>query len=288
MRWNLSNLKEDLNFVASNVDPAVAEKAAKKGLNHVGFGKFEDPATGQITHVAQNGKLIPYNKAIRSNEYQNIEHADDFGNYEQLYSQNIAMVHDALNKHYSPEKFSPEEIDSIQHFTNLGYSDINNRLGNLPTGIPANKMEMQAPDDLGPKHISNLDSITKKHRLPFDIYSYTSLSADHDLMNYQPGKSVRLKTFRNTTIAPENVLNIPSNRTSLSGRPQTAILQILAKKNSRGVYAHNFSSNPKGDFILPRGAKLDIVSGPHKIVGSNAAKGSPNDEVVFFNAVHKS
>lgn len=276
------NLQEDLNVINSSIDPIIAEKAAKKGLQHVGFGKFENPVTGQITHVERNGKLVPYNTAIQTNSYKN-ENSDEFGAYSQLNAQNVDMLHDALSNHYSADKHSSDEIKSLQHFTNLGYDDINNKLSSLPAGINPNKLQLQSADDETPKHISNLDSATKKHRAPFDFTTYVKLGPDHDLLNFQPGKTIKFKGFRNTSIAPENIINIPNENSK-----STAVLQINVKKNARGVYAHDFSPNPKGDFILPRGARLHIASGPHKIVGSNAATDNPNQEVVYYNAVHKS
>lgn len=282
-------LFEDLEPLIGDIDPnhPAVKEAARKGLVHVGFGRFEDPKVGQITHIVQNEKLIPFKKAVKTNTFKD-QRQDELGAYMTAIDPAIQSLHTALAKHYGPEKYSNSELQSLNHFTTLGYDAINKKLGSLPSGIHSGKIEPEGIGDPTPDHITNMDEIMKKSRSPHDFSGYIKLGADHDLNNFQVGKAFRFKTFRNMSIHPGSVISTETDRQGTGGRPQVAALQVHVKKNARGVYAHDFSSNPKGDFILPRGAKLHIVGGPRKIVGSDAATGDLNREIVFYDAVHKS
>ena len=73
-----------------------------------------------------------------------------------------------------------------------------------------------------------------------------------------------------------------------SGRNQVVLLQLFVKKNSKGLYAADFSSNADDcEFILPRSTKIQIVNGPSNLVGSDAMSGNMNLEVLYFECVAK-
>lgn len=54
-------LKSFDNFLLKEAEESESHaEAAKLGLEYKGFGYYSDPRTGQITHQAQDGKLVPY------------------------------------------------------------------------------------------------------------------------------------------------------------------------------------------------------------------------------------
>lgn len=279
------NINEDINAVLNNIDPKnpAFKKALGMGLAHVGNGKFMDKY-GQISHVIFNNTLVPYKKAVRSNDLAN---RDEVGEYLNFMQPQIDQVHGALSAHYTPDKYTNEELNSINHFTNLGYSNINNKLSKFPANIQNNKIQPDNPQDDTPGHITNLDSALRKSRAPFDFSMYTKLGPDVDLNNFQPGQEFRFKGFRSASIYPGHLINTENSRTDELGRPQIAMLHIKAAKNSRVLYAHDYSANPLGDTILPRGAKLKIVDGPKQFIGNNATDGNL-DNIVQIDCEHKS
>lgn len=278
-------VKEDLNLVKADPVSNAAKQAKQQGLSYVGFGRYEDPKTQQITHIVQNDRLVPFKRAVRTNTFQQ-NNTDDIGQYNQVMAPQTQELHQALTAHYTPEKYDDKELDAIYTFTNGAYIDINNRLSSLPAGVPANKIEPNAVDDPLPDIVASLDSALKKSRLPGDITVYTNLGTNDAL---QQGSKFAFKGYRDTSIDLGSVLNY-ANKTNVgySGRPTVNILQLHLKKNSKGLYAADYSANAAdAEFILPRGAQVTIVSGPNKVVGSDAVSQNLNLEIMYYDCVVK-
>jgi hypothetical protein len=283
----MRNINENLNLAKIEPTSPAAKQAKSLNLQYVGFGRYVDPKTQQVTHIVQNDKLVPFNKAVKSNTFQT-QNADDYGNFNNAMLPIVQQTHKDLTKAYGPEKYDDRELDAIYYFTSTGYYDINNRLSSLPAGVPANKIEKTSPDDNMPEVIASLDSAIKKIRIPQDVTVYTKLSGDIDINSLQPGMSFKFKGFRDTTTNLGSILANSSQQTGQSGRNQIAILQITVKKNSKGMYAADFSPNADDcEFILPRGAKIQIIGGPSNLVGSDAMSGSMNLEVLYFDCQAK-
>jgi hypothetical protein len=283
----MKNIKEDLNYAKAEPQSPAAQKASGLGLDYVGFGRYVDPKTQQVTHIVQNDKLVPFNRAVRTNTFQQ-QNADDYGNFNAQMLSQVQQLHQFMTQTYSPEKFDDRELDAIYYFTSNGYYDINNKLASLPAGVPANKIERSSPDDTMPDVIGSLDSAMKKIRVPQDFLTFTQLSPDIDMSAMQPGMSFAFKGYRDTTINIGSVLGQAQQSVGSSGRNQVVLLQIFIKKNSKGLYAADFSSNADDcEFILPRSTKIQIVNGPSNLVGSDAISGNMNLEVLYFECVAK-
>jgi hypothetical protein len=283
----MKNIKEDLNYAKAEPQSPAAQKASGLGLDYVGFGRYVDPKTQQVTHIVQNDKLVPFNRAVRTNTFQQ-QNADDYGNFNAQMLPQVQQLHQFMTQTYSPEKFDDRELDAIYYFTSNGYYDINNKLASLPAGVPANKIERSSPDDTMPDVIGSLDSAMKKIRVPQDFLTFTQLSPDIDMSAMQPGMSFAFKGYRDTTINIGSVLGQAQQSVGSSGRNQVVLLQIFIKKNSKGLYAADFSSNADDcEFILPRSTKIQIVNGPSNLVGSDAISGNMNLEVLYFECVAK-
>lgn len=275
----MRTIVEDLNFASQEPSSQAAQQAKQLGLMYVGFGRYEDPTTKQITHVVQNDKLVPFRKAIKTNTYK-ASSADDIGNLTAALSPDVQQLNDVLVQAYGPENYDEKELTAIDQFVNQSYSDVNDALSNLPASIPANKIQPKNMNDMVPDIIEGMDSVMKKSRSPVDFIAYTKLDKGIDRKEIIPGTQFKFKGFRNTTLNISSVIAPEDD--------SVTVLQIKVKKNSRGFYASEYSQTPEeGEFILPRGAKIEVLGGPTRIVGSDAASGS-NKEIYYYDCQTKS
>jgi len=294
MKWISHNMRknifENLNAL-QQTDPKskAAMQARKMGLKYVGFGRYEDPKSNQITHVVVNDSLTPFRKAVKSNTFRTQQN-DDLGTYAAIMQPQIDQLHSTLLKSYPAERFDDKELDALNIFTTGGHHDINSRLANLPTGINVNKIEPQSLDDPFPDLIDSLDSATKKGRAPFQFPTYTKLGNDVDISQLGVGTSFKFKGFRNTSLNVVNVVSSSDNSRidPASGRNTAIVLQMNISKNARGLYASDYSGTPEdNEFILPRGAKVQIASPFQKLVGSDATTGNLNLEIYYADCIVK-
>jgi hypothetical protein len=284
----MRNIKEDLNQVKTEVQSPASQQANKLGLNYAGFGRYIDPKTNQVSHIVQNDKLVQFNRAVKTNTFKT-NNADDYGNYGAAMAPQIQQLNDYLVSQYTADKYDDDELNAIYSYTNDAYPNINQRLATLPPDVPAKKIERSSVDDTIPDFIDAMDSVMKKSRAPADFLTYTRMSADYRIEDFQPGMKFKFLTYRNTSINLNTVLNSAQvSQTSFAGRPQVFVLQILVKKNTKGIYAADFSTKPEdAEFILPRGATLEIMDGPKNLVGSDLMSQNMNLEVIYFDCTVK-
>lgn len=264
---------EDLNWAADEPSQIAAQQAQKLKLKHVGFGRYADD-TDQVTHVAHNDKLVPFKNAIKSTDYRKTRSAD----YETLFSQMSPAVEEAhaiLADAHSPEVYDADEIDVIQQFISGSYAEINEHLAKLPAGIAANKIQPTGPDDVIPEMIELLDSAMKRSRSPIEFIGYTKVDIDTEIKS-----GFKFRSYRSLSINLANVIT-PDEETPV-------VLQIRVKKNTRGLYAANFSEMPEEtEFILPRGATIEVISGPTPLVGTDSELGGANRQIIYYDCTVK-
>ena len=276
---------EDLGGALAEPSSKASAEAQKLKLQYVGFGRYEDPKTQQITHIVQNDRLVPFNKAVKSNSFKNSSQ-DDYGNYVKQFMPDIEQYQNYMVDYYKPEFYDENELSAIEEYTGSDYIDINQKLYELPTGIKANQIEPEYDGDPIPAQVAALDSALKKVKTDQEFLSYVGLGTEYDITNFVPGNSFRFKGYRSTTINPNIALNYNSRVNKTANRQQTVMLQIKIPKGSNGMFVEDFSANPgESEFLLPRGSKVKIVSGPNKLVGSNAYTGSSGLEVLYFDCV---
>lgn len=277
-----SVLNEDLNAALVEPSTNAAKQAKTMGLQYVGFGRYEDPNTQQITHIVQNDRLVPYNRAVKTNSFKQ-QSQDDYGNFVKQLLPDIQNAQNALIDYYKPEAYTPQELDAIESFTGENYLDINDKLYSLPTGIRADQIQPEFDGDELPETIASLDSAINKSKAPMEFFVYVGLGADYDIADFLPGSVFSFKGFRSTTLNPNIALNYNTRVSKTSNRQQTVLLQIKVKKNSKGIFVEDFSSTPgESEFLMPRGSKIKVLSGPSKLVGSNKFTGNSNLEVLYF------
>jgi hypothetical protein len=279
----INYMNEDFTGALQEPSSAAAQEAKKLGLQYVGFGKYEDPKTQQITHIVQNERLVPFKKAVKTNSFKS-QSADDYGSYTKQIMPEIEQNHQFLASYYKPETFTEDELSAIQEYTDTAYFDINERLYALPTNIKAKDIEPEFDDDPIPQQVAALDSALNKIKCPIDALVYVGLGSEYDLTKFVPGSSFSFKGYRSTTLNPNIALNYNGRTNKTAMRNQTVMLQIRIKKGSKGVMVDEYSANPgESEFLLPRGSKIKILAGPNKLVGSNAYSGDSNLEVLYFD-----
>lgn len=255
-----------------------AKEAAQMGLRYVGFGRYEDPNTGQVTYIVQNDKLVPFSRAIRTNTYQT-HSADDFGTYLNALAPDLDKDLSQINKAFTPDKYSDDELDAIKQYTDTAYYNVANILNKLPMGIMGKQIQPSNVSDETPKLIAAMDSAMAKGKLPVDTISYISVSQDVDTNQIGPGQKIGFRSYRSTTLNMSTILDQYTN----SGSGGGVVLQVLLPKGSSGLYADDFSANPgEGEYILPRSSTIEILSGPNKLSGTYMSADN-NLDVHFYN-----
>ena len=278
-------LYEDLNIALVEPSSNAAAEAKKLNLQYVGFGRYEDPNTQQISHIVQNDRLVPFNKAVKSNTYKQASQ-DDYGNFVKQAMPDVEQNQNYMVDYYRPEYYDENELGAVEAYTGTDYMDINQKLYELPTGIKADQIQPEYDGDPIPAQVAALDSALKKMKTDHEFFSYVGLGTDYDITSFKPGSSMRFKGFRSTTINPNIALNYNSRVNKSVSRQQTVMLQIKVPKGSNGMFVEDYSANPgESEFLLPRGSKVKVVSGPNKLVGSNAYTGSSGLEVLYFDCV---
>lgn len=277
-------LSEDLGGALVEPQSVSSQQANKLGLVYVGFGRYQDPNTQQITHIVQNDRLVPFNKAIKTNKFKQ-ENADDYGRYVGNLRPEVEQNHSDLGQYYVPENYDEIELSAIESYTGETYLDINEKLNSLPTGIPANQIQADYVEDELPSIIAALDSALDKVPAPKDFLTYVNLNENYNPADFSQGQTFRFKGFRSTSIDPGIAMNFSTKTNPATGSKRTVMLQIFVKKGTKGMYVDDYSATPgEAEFLLPRGSSIKLTGGPNKLVGSNKYSNDLNHEVVFFNA----
>lgn len=251
-----------------------AEQAKNLGLKYVGFGRYEDPKTQQVTYIVQNDRLVPFNKAVKTNSYVQ-QSGDDFGKLSKELNSGLQDTITKMMTAYKPEKYDDDELEALKQYTDTSYEAVNAVLSSLPPGIPAYKIQPLTPTDNTPDIIQALDRALDKSKLPVPIITYVPLQSGLDL---RKAKSIGFKSFRSTTLSLQTALDELGQ-----GSGGGTVLQISMDKGSKGMYVDDFSSTPgKGEFLLPRGSQIKIVDGPNKLVGTYQTADNML-EVYFYN-----
>ena len=264
-----SYFTEDLTAASSEPQSPAAIQAKRLGLAYVGFGRYEDPKTRQVTYIVQNDRLVPFSKAVRTNSYAQSS-SNDVGNYVKSLKQNVQQSHQELSGAYKPEKYSEDELDAIKMFTENS-SAINGSLANLPAGIEAKDIQPTGPGDNTPQVIASLDSALDKSKAPSNILTYSILPTD---MEIKPGNAFSFKGYRSTSIDLGAVL--------ATAEGSKTVLQTLVPKGTKGMYVDDYSANPgEAEFIVPRGSVFTITGGPSRLRG---AVDGQDTEITYYTA----
>ena len=269
MKSYIDHIREDLNIAKAEVSGRAAKQAKDMGLEYVGFGRYADPKTGQVSFIVKNDQLVPFSKAMKTNNYAQTR-SDDFGSMAQAQGKDNEDVLAELSKVYDAMKYDEAELDAIKWWTDTGYYEAGDMLSGMPSDVDSKQLQPGGPQDSSPAMIQALDSAMKKVLTPSEIIVFSAIDAADELA---PGVSFITKGFRSTTLSMEHAL--------ASGLP--SILQIYVPPKKPGVYADDMSVNPgEHEFILPRGAKLKVTGGPNRLVGSSAETPDQHKEINYY------
>lgn len=283
------HIRENLNNLQAEPSSSAAAEAKKRGLKYAGFGRYEDPKTNQVTHIVLNGALTPFNRAVKTNQFRNTQ-SDDLGVYSQMLTPQIDEIHNTLVKAYPPERYDDMELNTLNAFTAGEHVEVNKRLSNMPAGVPVSKIEPQSIDDPYPDMIASLDSAIKKGRTPAPFLSYTKMHPDFDPSELTVGATFHFKGFRTTSLNPVSVITSSENSRidPNSGRNSVILLQMNIPKNAKGIYASDYSATPTDyEFIMHRGAKVQIASEFKKLIGSDGLAKQLNLEIYYADCAVK-
>jgi len=275
--------KENLDLPLKEPKSKAAAEAKQLGLKYVGFGRYENPE-GQVTHIVQDDRLVPYDKATKTRSYKDFSD-NDLSDYAENLQDEDEATHGAMVENYPPEAFDEEEIEAIQAYTGPEYDDIQDRLWSQ--GGESGVMPMNSSDPI-PQTIKKLDRIMKRHPLKQPITTYAAVAAEL-YNNLKPGVQFINRGYRSTTISLQQALEfggaLPPEQqgrdmNQRASMQDTVILQIKMKKGQAGLYVDELSEMAgEREFILPRETKFKVLSGPNKLVG-NTKLGRSN--VVFY------
>lgn len=251
-------IHEDLAQASTEPSSPAALQAKRLGLQYVGFGRYEDPRTQQVTHIVQNDRLVPFSKAVRTNNYQQYS-SNDIGDFAKGSKKNASAIGEHLRGFYPPEKYNENELDAIKAFTDVNIGKgVNELLHSLPSGIAPEDIQPVDANDTRAQTIAMLDSAINKSKAPENMVVYSILPAQ--IGELKSGSVFSFKGYRSTTI---------DLAVALSEAQDGSILQVLIPKGSKGLYVDDYSSSPgEGEFLLPRGSMVTVTGGPSRLRGN--------------------
>lgn len=300
------SIVQDLKIVPSS---KASKEAKSLGLKYMGFGRYAN-SKGQITHIVQNDKLIPFykreieksyklinnqqsrlnrtkNSEKRENTEKEIKNTLDYLNTQSKFDKESTeelqtwlkekremaeKYSDALSNVYGPESIDEEQYNSLTVWKNGGYSDINQFLHN---GLTFDDIDGgQSYENVGEwyNHIKKIDEALNNNKLPFDITVYVGL--DSELYNSEKLKKNSKHMFKgyiSTSLDFEMCLSLAKKSKSAP-----IILEIDIPKGTNALYLENLieTEDLETDFevLLQRNTKVKIKSGPHITKLSNISK----------------
>lgn len=271
--------------VKSEPKTLAAKEARKLGLTYIGFGRYADNK-GQITHIVDNDRLIPYkskdeigamyNKqklapkktsTSAKDTGKNVQQEPDWKFYSDALGrrekednrvlgekeQEMQAVNKELYKFYKPQLFSQDEIDAISEYTNESYGPVNRYLykGHDPEVTPEQ-------DEQIARIIENLDSAFEETQAPFAYTVYTKLSSRYSADKIQPGSEYIFRGYLSTSLSHDVSIS------SFAEGNNSVVLQIEIAKGQKSIYVDPLSQHQgEMETMLPRGTKVKVISGPH-------------------------
>jgi hypothetical protein len=282
------------NVVSEPSSEASAE-AKKLGLTYLGFGRYSDQ-TGQVAYTVQRGRLVPFkhgedlaNMMTKAHEgakdantaKAQIETAQKAAKLSaqvqnrdakalKQTEKDAARNNKMLQSVYLPQNYAPEEIQALADYTDNMYQPVNNY---LYKGFD----DMTDPQTIEAVHntMALMDGMIDKSVSPMQYTVYTGLSARYNPQDFRPGKSYVFKGYTSCSLDYNITLDL-YGQTQQSPRN---ILQIDVQKGHKALYVDSLTgSTSDQEVILPRGSKIEILSGPHMIddqILTNYATGEP-------------
>ena len=281
-------LEESLaDVVKSEPKTNAAKEARKMGLTYLGFGRYAD-RKGNVAYIVVNDKLVPYKKEEEGWKLQdkavyakNPEQRKELGKQAnqiftarkktssqdrkilQMNQREAKNFDKELKKFYPPTLFNPTEMEAIEYYTSEGYEAMNRYLY---------KGHDDGADPNGASYVENminaLDSAFDEAQAPFPYTVYTGLSDRYRPEKIQPGMEY-ISSSLDYMVSAESFTD---------SRDGGVVLQIDVQQGQKALHIGNLSSvEGEMETLLPRGSKVQIISGPH-FIPRNAMTGVNYDD----------
>lgn len=298
--------------IKSEPKSAAAQQARKMGLTYVGFGRYTNDK-GQITYTVDKGRLVPYK--TREDVQGMYQKAHDMpvpapsktGSPTQNKSQDIIAQADKhnetlerrstldqkiidrkmkeaiktdklLRKTFPESMFDENELSALRDYTNLDFAPVNRY---LYKGYD----QGQDPEEMSniERIVSGIDSAFSGAKAPIDYTVYSGLSARYTADKFVPGQSYVFRGYVSTTL---------DYNTAIEGfteqNEEAVVLQIEVQKGQSAIHVSGFSNvngsenedlgTEEMETLLPRGSKIQIISGPHVVMTNAINKDRYGDE----------
>lgn len=286
--------------VKSEPKTNASKEARRLGLTYVGFGRYTDK-TGKVAYLVDNDRLVPYksreevqsmyaktvaspgqkqdpkqaksNDAIAYNKILNSREKQDSQIVKQK-TEDMQILNQQLYNFYKPNMFDENELGALQWYTEDGYEVINPY---LYKGHDEGTSQEQA-DDID-NTIAAIDSAFEDTEAPFAYTVYSGLSSRYRPEKLKPGNDYIFRGYVSTSIDFTTAVDSFADA-DMSDSP--VVLQIEIAKGQKSIYVDPISSNGgEGETLLPRGSKVKIISGPHKI-GDELIASNPSGATIHL------
>lgn len=283
---------------------ATAVQARKMNLAYVGFGRYEDQ-TGRLAYIVKNNQLVPFRAKeevakltqtandslnVKDDKLSDIVQAAEKGNgalkevdarakrYIQRKDKEVDKVSNELGNFYNPNVFTPEELESLNYYTEEGFGPINRYLykGFDDTTTPEDAQNIV-------DNIENIDSAFDETGAPFDYTVYTALSQRYDHNKIKAGSDYIFRGYVSTSLDHNVATDLFMFMNGTNPDAVGTLLEIDIKTGQKSIYMENITYH-QGEFetLLPRGTKLKIESGPHMVDHSTLSGSLYKNRVALF------
>jgi ADP-ribosyltransferase exoenzyme len=192
--------------------------------------------------------------------------------------------------------FNDDELKAIELYTGEDFEDINRY---LYRGYD------EGTDYFASKYIedivSKLDAAFEETEAPFKYTTYTGLSDRYNPESFEVGREYIFKGYVSSSldhnIAGDTFTGFKKDKKAKSKTSQGVVLELEIPKGAKSIYLEPHTSQKSSikafreyETLLPRGTKIKVVSGPHKVetttILPNARSwtdaGNPNNTLVIF------
>ena len=284
--------------VKSEPKTNASREARSLGLTYMGFGRYAD-SKGQITYIVDNDRLVPYKgrEEVQAMYSKSLSPSQGFATFAEPKNDKVSFYANSLNMRekedakitsvkekealkinkelynfYNAGMFDDSELNAIGYYTADGYQYINKFLymGHTPD---------MSDDEAGQleDYVSNIDSAFESTEAPFDYTVYTGLSPRYKPEKIKSGADYIFRGYISTSLSYNTAISSFTEGEGITNN-SPVVLQIEIKKGQKSIYTDAISSNPgEMETLLPRGSKVNVISGPHLIdatVVSNRSSGS--------------
>jgi hypothetical protein len=284
---------------------STAKQARKMNLSYAGFGRYSDQ-TGSITYVVKNNKLVPFRGkeevtklsqsskdsfgGVKDEKQAQLATAVDASNaalgevearakkYKKSKDREVQLLDKELSNFYKPELFTPEELESIEYYTEFGFGPINRY---LYKGFDNDITVEEAQTLLS--HVEDIDNAFEETEAPFDYIVYTGLSERYDYAKILPNNDYIFRGYISTSIDHNTATDLFMFTNTTDANKVGVLLEISIKKGQKSIYLEGVSGfSAEKETLLPRGSKIKVESGPHTVDHSTLSGPYSTNSIALF------